>query len=126
MAWLRDAAWEERTRDTLRKAGMAEADLPTAHVEPDAQLYALVARETWEGESEPRWHISIQRRGRIPSWSEVARAAHELRPGVGFVVSIPPKSLWMNLHPHVLHLQEVRDPGLVAQWRANARGDQPT
>ena len=73
-----------------------------------------------------RWHLSLQGPGRVPTWRELAAAAHELRPGVGFVASVPPKSLWMNVHPHVLHLWECGDPALIEEWKVNARGDRPT
>ena len=55
--------------------------------------------------------------GRIPTWEEVVATAHELRPGIPFVIGIPPRSWWMNIHPHVLHLYETRDPHLVQAWR---------
>jgi hypothetical protein len=51
---------------------------------------------------------------------------HALRPGVPFVLGIPPRSWWMNIHPHVLHAWETRDWLLIDQWRANRRGDAPS
>jgi hypothetical protein len=39
---------------------------------------------------------------------------------------VPPRSWWINVHPHVLHLYEIKDMALTAQWRAEARGDRPT
>ncbi len=88
-------------------------------------LSAALNREPL-GRGPERWHISVSHRDRVPTWEELVGAAHELRPGVGFVVSIPPRSLWMNVHPHVLHLVETHDPYLQAQWREDARGDRPT
>jgi hypothetical protein len=78
-----------------------------------------------------RWHLSVRYgdpgvNGRVPGWDELVQAAHELRPGVVFVVGIPPRSWWINVHPHVLHLYESRDEPLVAAWRDEARGDAPT
>jgi hypothetical protein len=96
-------------------------------------LTALVGREPLgPGPGEDlRWHISLRYgdpgvNGRVPSWEELVQAAHELRPGVAFVIGVPPRSWWINVHPHVLHLWEVRDDALVASWRAEQRGDRPT
>ena len=86
-------------------------------------LMALVSRDEIERD-DPRWHISVSRSDRIPSWEELVDAAHQIRPGVVFVVGIPPKSWWMNIHPYCLHLWETRDPALVAQWRSERRGDE--
>lgn len=88
-------------------------------------LNAMVSRELI-AKDDVRWHISISRGDRLPDWGELVSAAHELRPGVVFVVGVPPKSWWINIHPFCLHLYETRDPHLVAQWRAESRGDQHT
>jgi hypothetical protein len=64
--------------------------------------------------------------GRIPSWEEMVNAAHELRPGVVFVIGVPPRSWWMSVHPHVLHLHETRDAALIAEFQANAMSHAPS
>lgn len=91
-------------------------------------LQCFIAREQMGGlETGPlRWHISVRGPDRIPSWEEMVEVAHELRPGVPFVISVPPRSLWMNVHPHVLHLHETGDEALIEEWRANALGHTPT
>lgn len=78
-----------------------------------------------------RWHLSVRygdpgRDGRVPTWEELVRAAHELRPGVVFVVGVPPRSWWVNVHPDVLHLWEIRDKALTETWQAEGQGHQPT
>jgi hypothetical protein len=93
-------------------------------------LTALMSRDPIADDDE-RWHISLRygdvgRDGRVPSWEELVATAHELRPGVPFVVGVPPRSWWMNVHPHVLHLWELRDRPLLEQWRAERQGDRPT
>jgi hypothetical protein len=108
-------AWREQAPET---------EPPTMYRK--GQLTALVGREDL-GDGD-RWHISIRygdpdANGRIPTWEELVAAAHELRPGVPFAIGIPPRSWWINVHPHVLHLYEIHDDALVAQWRAEARGD---
>jgi hypothetical protein len=117
------AIWRERYPDV---------PTPKAYQHPRG-LTALVGREPYGDYDEPdlRWHISVRSGdpgidGRVPTWDELVDAAHELRPGVCFVVGIPPRSWWMNVHPHVLHLVETRDRHLVESFREEARGDRPT
>jgi hypothetical protein len=112
-----------------QKINGLEVPVPRAYQHPRG-LTAMVGREP-VADGDWRWHISVRygdpgRNGRVPTWDELVTAAHELRPGVVFVVGIPPRSWWMNVHPHVLHLHETTDSHLVAQWRNEARGDQPT
>lgn len=79
-----------------------------------------------------RWHLSVSRalvpvsRALVPDWAALVAIAHAVRPGVGFVLCIPPASLWMNCHPGVLHLVETKDANLIEQWRRDGRGDIPT
>ncbi len=89
---------------------------------------AFVGREQCGGlpTSPLRWHISLRGPGRIPTWGETVEVAHQLRPGVPSAIGVPPCSLWLNLHPHVLRLWEVADDALLEEWRVNARGDTPT
>lgn len=86
---------------------------------------ALVGREP-VAEGDLRWHISISRPDRLPSWEDCVAAAHELRPGICFSIAVPPRSWWINVHPFVLHLYETRDPHLVEMFRGESRGDRPT
>jgi hypothetical protein len=88
-------------------------------------LAALVGREPVV-EGDLRWHISVSCAERLPHWHELVDAAHALRPGVVFVIGMPPRSWWINVHPYCLHLWETTDAHLVSEWRANARGDRPT
>jgi hypothetical protein len=104
-------------------------DPPKAYQHPSG-LTAFVGREPL-ADDDWRWHISVRHGdpgtdGRIPTWEEVVQTAHELRPGVVFVIGVPPRSWWMNVHPHVLHLHETRDEPLIQQYRDNAMGAVPT
>lgn len=106
-----------------------EVPAPATYHNPNG-LTALVGREPL-AEDDWRWHISVRYgnpgvNGRIPTWDEMVTAAHELRPGVCFVIGIPPRSWWMNVHPHVLHMHEVRDEALVAEYRRNAMDAVPS
>jgi hypothetical protein len=128
--------------------GWHMVDLPLAFVQrwreenPDVEpprayrrgeLTAFMGREPLGPYDDPdmRWHISLRYghpgvNGRVPTWEELVFAAHELRPGVPFVVGIPPRSWWMNVHPDVLHLYETRDDALVESWRGQAQAHAPT
>lgn len=94
-------------------------------------LTAAIGREPYGhdyDDPDMRWHISVRYgdpgiNGRVPTWEEIVQTAHELRPGVPFVVGVPPRSWWMNVHPDVLHLVETRDAALIASWRDASRGD---
>lgn len=86
---------------------------------------AIVGREPVT-EGDLRWHVSVSRPDRLPLWDDLVTAAHDLRPGVVFVVGVPPRSWWINVHKYTLHMWEVRDPFLIEQWRSERRGDKPT
>ena len=93
---------------------------------------ALLGREPVKGNSKDlRWHISVRHGdpgvdGRVCSWEELVETAHALRPGVPFVIGIPPLSWWINVHPDVLHMFETHDEALVASWRSERGGQQPS
>lgn len=127
MRWERQPKHEEAVLRRL-PPDYPEAAIPKVYYgyEGDEEvLHALISREEiaigdW------RWHISVSAEGRVPAWEELAASGHELRPGVPFVVGVPPKSWWINVHPHVLHLYESKDQPLLDQWRSERRGDRPT
>ena len=116
--WKRDHEWQA-TMDTLPWKG----EQPTCWRK--GLLAAIVSRDEI-APGDHRWHVSVQHRDRVPSWEEMAASAHELRPGVAFALGVPPKSWWVNVHPNVLHLWELRDEALIAQWRFERQGHEPT
>jgi len=126
MSWERDAKWEKSISPMWREAGLPLALWPKCYRNGD--LSAIVGRENCGGEAHDplRWHISLAAQGRVPTWAELAQSAHELRPGVFFVVMVPPRSMWMNVHPNVLHLWETADPALAREAQVNALGHEPT
>jgi hypothetical protein len=116
--------------DHLWRESNPDVQPPRAYQNPNG-LTALVGREPYGDDYDIRWHISVRYgdpgvNGRVPTWGELVQAAHELRPGVCFVVGVPPRSWWMNVHPDVLHLVETRDEPLVESFRANAQGHVPS
>lgn len=67
---------------------------------------------------EGRLHFSFSWRDRVPSWQELSEARDKvLPPDVFLCVPFPPRAYWINVHPHALHLYEVRDPVLTKMWR---------
>jgi hypothetical protein len=73
-----------------------------------------------------RWHLSISGERKVPPWDVMVAIAHAARPGVCFVIGVPPRSWWMNIHPNVLHLWELCDEALLSQWKAESQGHEPT
>lgn len=93
------------------------------------EYHAIVSRDpVGVGRKIPddRWHISVSAKNEVPPWQVMAAVGHELRPGVPFVIGVPPKSWWINVHEFTLHLWELKDQNLLDQWRSERRGDGPT
>ncbi len=89
------------------------------------EFHVLTSRD----EIEPgdwRWHLSISGEHKVPPWDVMVAIAHTARPGVCFVIGVPPRSWWMNVHPNVLHLWELRDRALLDQWKAESQGHEPS
>jgi hypothetical protein len=128
MKFVRQHEREHEVHALFKARGFADSALPRVffgYVGVNEAIHALVSREEWRPGDE-RWHISISGPGRVPAWSEIAETCHELRPGVPFVLGVPPRSMWMNLHKDVLHALETKDEAMIEQWRLNAKGDTPT
>jgi hypothetical protein len=132
----RPEGWEERPAppgydDMWRAQYGTMVPSPRFYWHKDGRV-ALLGREPVDRLGKDlRWHISVRHGdpgidGRIPTWEELVDTAHALRPGVPFVIAIPPQSWWINVHPDVLHLYETNDPHLVESWRAERRGDRPS
>lgn len=124
--WSKDREGTARIKDVW---ATQMPGAPTPDIYKKEMATAIVGREPVGpdyDDPDPRWHISVSRPDRVPTWEEMVAAAHELRPGVCFVIGVPPKSWWLNVHPNCLHLWELRDTNLINQWRSERRGDQPT
>jgi len=62
----------------------------------------------------PRWHMSISRKDRYPSWGEIRRARYKLLPdNVTMAMLLPPQDQYVNLHTNCFHLWEIDDEGEV-------------
>jgi hypothetical protein len=127
--WRRNREQETALHERLAGVWPEGMPQPMAYRHDEGRLNAIVAREpvgvlALEAVDRPdlRWHVSVAHDERVPDWGELVLAGHELRPGVVFCVGLPPKSWWMNVHPHVLHLWELRDGNLVEQWRMEQTG----
>jgi len=111
---ITDAAWYDARADTRRYSVIVSRDNLAS---PDV---SLLATDEW------RWHISVAGEDDVPRWRDLVAIAHELRPGVPFAVGVPPRSWWMSVHPHCLHLWQIEDAALVAQWRHERMGVAPS
>jgi hypothetical protein len=124
----------KRTRETplpeeMRAQFLRDGALSIQRFEVDLSdgtgYSVLLGREPLH-DMQPRWHLSIAHTRRLPEWRHIAELAHELRPGVVFVLGIPPKSWWINVHEFCLHLWETADAPLIESWRLEGRGDKPS
>ena len=68
-----------------------------------------------------RWHISVAGQKDVPRWKDLVAIVQDLRPGVFFCVGLPPRSMWMSVHPNTLHATEIKDAPLIEQWRMEGR-----
>lgn len=128
IALVRDLDGEARIHPMLERTGLYGGDvpLPRCYRAEAEGLSVLMGREPFPDDPRPRWHVSIQHDERVPSWNEVTEVLHHVRPGVPFVLGVPPRSWWMNVHERVLHAWETRDRPLIESWRQNATGHTPT
>jgi hypothetical protein len=67
-----------------------------------------------------KWHISVSRPDRLPSWDEIRDVRYAIAPDdVTMAMILPPKSSYINIHPNCLHLWEMAPsdfeipPGIV-------------
>lgn len=138
--WHRDQDYEKIAHDRIVEAARAapemlnftvnewqnEIGFPQAYRLGPAEsphLFALVGREpvspVTDKVSDLRWHISVNGGIRLPTWHEMVDAGHQLRPGVCFVIGVPPKSWWMadiKSGKYVLHLWQLKDNNLEQSW----------
>lgn len=68
-----------------------------------------------------RWHLSAAGSTRVLTWAELVEIAHRFRPGIMFSIALPPRTMWLNLHEHCLHLWQMRDASLERQFAAEGR-----
>ncbi len=99
-----------------------------ARVDHTRRYHFIRSRDNIGGDGVPdwRWHVSVSGERDVPRWRDLVAIGHKLRPGVCFVVGVPPRSQWMSVHPHCLHLYETKDAALQAQWRFEAQGHTPS
>ena len=105
--------------------GSTDARSWEAEAEDGTRYSVLVSRDPMRPEADGpqadyRWHISVAAPDHLPPWGVLVELAHRLRPGVVFVLGIPPRSTWLNLHEFCLHLMQVEDENLERHWRQAA------
>lgn len=58
-----------------------------------------------------RLHLSVSREERLPTWADVRDARYDLLPDeLTFAMLLPPREIYVNVHPNTFHLWEVDDP----------------
>lgn len=88
-------------------------DLPTAvdlgafiRREARSPLHAIITLDLMDAWNAGTWlHLSVSRPTRLPTWGDLVIAREELGyTDRAFVQLLPPKSHWLNIAGHVLHL----------------------
>jgi hypothetical protein len=75
-----------------------------------AQLFESLALRALRSNDDGRWHISVSRPNRYPSWDELADARYDLGPlDVEMAMILPPPSRYVNINKWVFHVWEVPD-----------------
>jgi hypothetical protein len=123
---IKQAVMPEQLARSLDASGCTDAKVYDAEIDGRAYSVILSRDPLGEKRDDVRWHLSVAGQEDVPQWSHLVELAHRLRPGVCFVVGVPPRSWWINLHPHVLHLWETKDADLEAQWRSERLAQKPT
>lgn len=107
-------------RSMMQQMGMPDGMCAKLRVGMLGKCRVVVAQEG----AELRWHLSISHPWRLPTWDEINAARDELIPAdVWLCQPMPPKAYWLNIHQHCLHLWEIRDRELIAQWAFDGCGN---
>lgn len=73
-------------------------------------LRVFVGREPLGPGGAGRWHLSIAREDRYPTWDEIKAARYDLLPDdVTVALLLPPQSEYVNIHNNCFHLHEVKE-----------------
>jgi len=74
-------------------------------------VYVIIGLEG--PENDRRWHMSISRQDRYPSWDEIADARYDLLPNaLSMAMFLPPREKYVNCMNFCFHLWEAHDPWL--------------
>lgn len=58
--------------------------------------------------NEAKWHLSISRKDRYPTWDEIKDARYAFLPGIKYMAQIlPPENEYVNIHNNCFHLWEL-------------------
>ena len=111
----------EQMRELLKAQGVPQAMMDSLQCAVLGRCTVIAQREG----TELRWHLSISHPWRLPTWAEINAARDALiPPDVWLCQPMPPREFWINLDQHALHLWEVRDRELIAQWAYDGCGNE--
>lgn len=97
----------------MKEAGIPEGMAADLQVGMLGRCQIIAQREG----ADLRWHLSISHPFRLPTWGEINAARDALIPAdVWLCQPMPPRDYWINVHTHCLHLWQIKDRELIAQW----------
>lgn len=118
--FIRRPDLEREHAKQMREAGIPASAFSDLQLGTLGNCRIICAREG----KERRWHLSVSHPFRLPTWDEINAARDACIPADAWLCQpMPPKEFWVNLHPHVLHLWQVKDRELIAQWAFDGCGD---
>ncbi len=81
-----------------------------------SELLSLVAicSGSYEADGRAWLHLSVSHRSREPKWRELVECKELFLGDREAYKVLPPKSRYINIHPHVLHLFALLDPTAAA------------
>lgn len=79
---------------------------------PNTRAYLWGECRVLIGKEDTRWHLSISCADRYPTWDEIRDARYLFLPNhIMAAILLPPKEQYVNLHPNVFHVWEIKERG---------------
>lgn len=119
-----ELAGARAARLALEQGGSRDVKILAAKIGPC--VYNVIRSRDCVGLSDFRWHVSVSGQKSLPPWGDMVAISHALFPDLCFVIGVPPKAWWINVHPYCLHLWELQDRALLSQWQFESLGQEPT
>ena len=85
---------------------------------------AVLATCSTERDGREWVHVSISRRDRCPTWSDLTRAKDVVLGNCEAYCVLPPKERYVNTHPNCLHLFACLDGPQLPDFRVDVKANQ--